>query len=250
MSEKNLSGFEIDLACANEVLGETMKYKRDEIDQAYGIVNNIIELQFIFYVETACGQSQYKNLMDILEEIKIEFQGSVLNATHGFYRNATASLRSALQLCFQGLFGYYNPSEHQEWLNGQRDTIDIKSAIDSLKSRYPRFQIYDQKYDFKNSTYSLYQELCKYVHIEGLPIFESETRKDIVPKFSAQALEKWLNYILKIWEVIATAFLVAFPFIMDTSDTVKQSLLRLLPSDESFSANMSLQGRKEIQNSL
>jgi hypothetical protein len=41
MSEGDLSSFEIDLACANRVLNETLKHNRDEIEQAYGIVSNI-----------------------------------------------------------------------------------------------------------------------------------------------------------------------------------------------------------------
>lgn len=71
-----------------------------------------------------------------------------------------------------------------------------------------------------------------------------------MPKFNDQALGKWLDYILKIWEFIAIAFLIAFPFILDVSYTVKQSMLKLLDNDESSFAYMSLQDREKILNSL
>jgi len=250
MKSDSLRSLSIDFSSANVVFEETMRMKEAEMAQAYSVVGYVMNLQFVLYVESESGQLGYQDLMNVLEEMKIELQGSAFSASHGFYRNAIASLRSTIELCFQGLYGYHSPAEHQKWLNGQKKTIGIKAAIDHLKSKNVRFRKYDQAYRFKDSTYSFYRDLCKYVHVEGVPAFESETRNDIVPKFNEQAFNQWMDHLIKTWEIIAITFLLIFPFIMDVSKTVRQSLLQKLPDDSEFLIAHSIDSRKEIIDSL
>lgn len=108
-----------------------------------------------------------------------EFQASIFNALHGYYRQAIACLRSVLDLVVVGAYCQLcgSPQEYREWRDGTTE-IRFDSACGGLTknatvqalSKYLQSQLRDGIVDQKSGTYEggwarrLYAKLCKYAH--------------------------------------------------------------------------------------
>jgi len=222
--EDPLKGWFGDLSISDEVFEQTVKLHQSDVRDCVIIRNGIICIEYLLMDKHIANNT--------LEEVKADFEASLFSAVHGFYKSSMSALRSALEVCFEGLFYHYKPREYNEWLKGTRKRIDIKSSFQSLRKNSSVFRNYDIKFKLENETYGiLYRHLSLFVHTQGQRSLEIEKRKDIIPHYNSQAFDEWFEAYKKTFEVVATSFLVIFPQILASTDECVKDIVSNLPKE-------------------
>jgi hypothetical protein len=222
--EDPLKGWFGDLSISNEAFKKTLKLHRNEARNCAIIRNAVICIEYLL------RDKQIVN--NTLEEVKADFEASLFSATHGFYKYSMNALRSALEVCFEGLFYHFKPTKYNDWLQGTRGRVDIKSSFRSLRKKSSSLKAYDEKHSLLGEVYDgLYASLSLFVHTHGQRCLEIEKRGDIVPHYNSQAFDEWYMAYKKTFEVIATSFLVIFPQILTSRDKCVNDIVNSLPKE-------------------
>lgn len=213
----------IDLVMSNEAFGETMKFYSKEVRNCVKIRNAIICFESLLFQDTI--------LNNTIEEVKADFEASLFLSSHGFYKHSIGALRSAMEVCFEGLFYHFNEEKYSDWYEGKRDRIKIKDSFNSLRKNSNRFKSFDKKHSFYNEVYNiLYNQLSLYVHTQGQKALEIEKRNDIVPKFNKKAYNEFLSFYKKVFEIISTSLLILFPKILTTKNDCVKEIMEMTPN--------------------
>jgi hypothetical protein len=114
-------------------------------------------------------------MIDVIDE----FQASIFNCLHGFYRQAIGCLRNVLELVTVGAYCELpgKADEFEQWRSGEREirygTACVglaASNMTKLLDAYLRHTLDDSIFDQKLGEYEggwarrLYAKLCKYAH--------------------------------------------------------------------------------------
>jgi hypothetical protein len=140
-----------------------------------------------------------------------EFQAATFNLLHGFYRQAIACLRSALETAAvaSALIGAGRADELSEWQNGSKE-IGFKAAREQLAS-LPRIQAVETAVAAASATRGLpslsgpdgwtgrlYWELCKYTHSRPGHTTASLWQGSNGPIYVPESVE----YAVKLWRFV------------------------------------------------
>ena len=155
-----LRGRMIDLTLYRDVFEQTLKFHQKGIRKCVTIRNAIICLEYLLMNEFI--------MCNTLEEVKADFEASLFLSTHGYYKHSMNALRSALEVCFEGLFYHFHPKRYDDWLKGKKGRINIPTSFRSLGKKSIIFKDFDKKYNFFNEVYDdLYNQLSLFVHTQG-----------------------------------------------------------------------------------
>ena len=222
--EDPLKGWFVDLSISNEAFEQTLKLRQNMVRNCVVVRNGIICLEYLLMNKRIINNT--------LEEVKADFEASLFLATHGFYKYSTSALRSALEVCFEGLFYHYKPTKYNDWLQGTRGRVNIKSSFESLRMNSASLRAYDEEYNLLEELYdNLYSSLSLFVHTQGQRSLEIEKRNDIVPHYNPQAFDEWYVAYKKTFEVVATSFLVIFPEILASRNKCLKDIVTSLPKE-------------------
>lgn len=223
-SEDPLKGWFGDLSIYDEAFEKTLELHQNEIKKCVVIRNGIICIEYLLMNERIVNNT--------LEEVKADFEASLFSATHGFYKYSMDALRSALEVCFEGLYYHFNPEKYNKWLQGKRKRVNVKSSFQTLRQNASSFDAYDSQFDLQKEAYDvLYKQLSHFVHTQGQRSLEIEKRGDIVPHYNSQAFDEWYLLYKKTFEVIATSFLVIFPQISASKDDCLKDIVSSLSKE-------------------
>ena len=219
-----LRGWFGDLSIYDEAYEKTIKSCEAEVRNCVIIRNAVVCMGYLLMDKHIINNT--------LEEVKADFEASLFLATHGFYKYSMSALRSVLEVCFEGLSYHYKQGKYQDWLQGARGRIDIKSSFKSLRKNSSLLKAYDEKYDLLKEVYDdLCASLSLFVHTQGQRCLEIEKRNDIIPHYNPKAFDEWYMAYRKTFEVIATTFLLVFPQILASEDTCIQKIFTSLPKN-------------------
>lgn len=162
-----------------------------------------------------------------------EFDASLFNAIHGYYRGGFSALRNVIEYLSFGLILHLKNDlgEFEKWKSNQTE-LKFNESANSLIALIPDkvisrrlFWQGDEKIS-KGSVRYLYKDLCKYVH-GSFGATDSDMRKSNGPVFVRGAFEFWA--ILFIQTIILAYLLFAIGYPGKEIGSIKEILGDLLP---------------------
>lgn len=162
-----------------------------------------------------------------------EFDASLFNAIHGYYRSGFSALRNVIEYLSFGLTMHLKNDlgEFEKWKSKQTE-VRFNESANSLISLIPDRAISRKLFwqgaekIYKGCVRYLYKDLCKYVH-GSCGATDGDMRKSNGPIFVKEAFEFWV--ILFIQTIIVSYLLFAIAYQGKEIDSIKEILGDLLP---------------------
>ncbi len=155
-----------------------------------------------------------------------EIEASYEFALQGFYRYSLIALRLVLELGLLGVYFSVDDNEHIEvrpWLTSKEKTPRREKIFKQLL-KLPNFQIFDQKFQFRDRILDTFDKLDGYTHTRGYKFSSTKLLNHAnFNRFEPESLQRYCDLMFSVTKDLIVVLLLKHPL-----------GLQGLPVDEKF----------------
>ena len=207
------------LSARNSVKRKTLQEQAPQVFHAVELhaiwQRSGLDVGFLLDEQPDKGREAWR-LGTLLAESAYEIQASILEAIHGFYKQAMMSLRSALELAFLGFYYYDRQEEYvSSYIEGKTRTAKLGEVLESIFSR-PPFQDFDLKFLLKQEILRIYNELSRFTYSRGSERQEIFIRYEVAGaglrlEYNERAFDQWYVNFHTLSHIVNTSLVLKYP---------------------------------------